>query len=115
MATVSHYEPSVAPAEFMATWHQTLDLRPGASSPKNSNLRSLNTIDMDNLPLEQDDKSQYGDEDCAATDALGKTAMAWSPDSVSNLYRIDNPTCPKCLWTPSSTSKKSICSQVIHS
>jgi hypothetical protein len=70
MATLSDYEPSVSLAEFVASRHQTLDLRPGFYLSKDSILGSPNTIHTDKRPAEQDDKSQYGDEDCAATDAV---------------------------------------------
>jgi hypothetical protein len=69
MAAKSDYERRVPPAEFAASRHQTLDLRPAVSLSKNSILGSPNTIDTENCPLGQNDESQYGD-DGAATDSV---------------------------------------------
>ncbi|KAJ5449480.1 uncharacterized protein N7458_005929 [Penicillium daleae] len=88
MATESAYERSVSPAEFVASRYQTLDLRPEVFLSKNSILGSPNTIDTDNLPLGQNDKSQYGD-DCAARDSVCRSRNEGDRYAMESRFSVE--------------------------
>ncbi|KAF9890004.1 hypothetical protein FE257_006684 [Aspergillus nanangensis] len=95
MATPSDYEPSITPAEFVASWRQTLDLHPGVSLSKSSILKSPNISDMDNHPFEQDDWSHYGDESCAVTDPVSPRRAredSYAIESRVSVEYLQNPT-----------------------
>src|SRR5947209_3562758 len=88
MATESDYEPSVTPAGFVASRHQTADPHPGISLSKNSILRSQNAIDIDNRPLGQNDNSQYGD-DRAATDKVCRSRARGDSYAMGSRFSVE--------------------------
>lgn len=88
MATETDYERSVSPAELVASSHQTLDFCPEVSLSKTSILGSPNTIDTDNRPLGQNDKSQYGD-DCAAKDSVYRSRIEGDSYATKSRFSVE--------------------------
>ena len=84
MATESDYEPSVTPAGFVASRHQSADPHPGMSFLENSILRSPNAIDMDG----QNDNSQYGD-DRAVTDKVYRSRARGDSNAMGSRFSVE--------------------------
>lgn len=84
MATLSDYEPSIVPAEFVASWRQTMD-----PHPESSTLNLPNISDTGNQLLEQDDWSHYDDEDRAVTDAVYRGRAGEDSYAMESRFSVD--------------------------
>ncbi|KAJ5414984.1 hypothetical protein N7509_000082 [Penicillium cosmopolitanum] len=86
MASSPYYEPSIAPASFVASWRKKLRTQPRQTS-------SIYSIPDNDCPFEYDDEPLHKEADEVFDDADGQVAEDnnWAPNSPSVvLSELDN-------------------------